>query len=133
MMNTGERIFADPALSSSVAFQLDGTTSYCLEGTINYSGAVFSWLRDDLGLIDRPEEVEGHMARANPLDKTVLVPAFTGLSAIGAARLAGVMEPENIAQDTGTKRYEPRIDEAVRQEHRARWKKAVELLLRDSV
>lgn len=81
MMNTGERIFTDEALSSSVAFQLSGVTSYCLEGNINYSGAVFTWLRDDLGLIDRPEEVEGHMARANPLDETVLVPAFTGLSA----------------------------------------------------
>lgn len=100
MMNTGERIFTDEALSSSVAFQLSGVTSYCLEGNINYSGAVFTWLRDDLGLISGPEEVEGHMARANPLDETVLVPAFTGLSAPywdSAARAAFV----NMSRTTG--------------------------------
>lgn len=81
MMNVGSRAVSDPRLSTSVAYRTDGRTYYCLEGNINYTGAVISWLKNDLQLIASPDETESLIAMANPHDRTVLVPAFTGLSA----------------------------------------------------
>lgn len=81
MMNIGDKMVSDPRLSTSIAYQMDGRTFYCLEGNINYTGAVISWLKNDLQLISSPGETEDLIARANPGDQTVLVPAFTGLSA----------------------------------------------------
>ena len=82
MMNIGpEPKKSTHGLATSVAFGMDGKVSYALEGNINYTGAVLSWLRDGLGLIKSPAEAEPAAYAANPADTTVLVPAFTGLSA----------------------------------------------------
>lgn len=68
-------------LVSSIAWKIDGSLSYVLEGNLNYTGAVISWLKDTIGLISDPGEVEPLIARANPKDKAYFVPAFTGLGA----------------------------------------------------
>lgn len=82
MLNTGtERIRSRHGLAASLAWSIDGTPSYVLEGNINYTGAVISWLKDDLELIRSAKEVNELCERANPEDTTVVVPAFTGLSA----------------------------------------------------
>ena len=52
-----------------------------LEGNINYTGAVITWLKEDVGLISSPGETEKLALQANPADTCILVPAFTGLSA----------------------------------------------------
>ena len=49
-------------------------------GTIS-SGAVITWLKDDLKLISSAKETEGLAKEANSADRTYLVPAFTGLGA----------------------------------------------------
>ena len=54
---------------------------YVLEGNLNYTGAVITWLKDDLKLISSAKETEGLAGEANPADRTYLVPAFTGLGA----------------------------------------------------
>lgn len=81
MMNTGnKRICSQYGLSSSVAWNIGGEVNYVLEGNINYSAAVISWL-NELGIIDSPA-ISSYMAQnANPEDTTVMVPAFSGLSA----------------------------------------------------
>ncbi|MCM1026277.1 MAG: glycerol kinase GlpK [Roseburia sp.] len=82
MMNTGEkRIRSKNGLVSSLAWGIDGKVAYVLEGNINYTGAVVTWLKDDMKLIERPEETAALAETANPGDGTILVPAFTGLSA----------------------------------------------------
>lgn len=82
MMNVGEEyVESSHGLVTSLAWGIDGTVDYVLEGNINYTGAVISWLKDDVKLITSPEETERAAALANPLDQTVLVPAFSGLSA----------------------------------------------------
>lgn len=82
MMQTGERLFESVnGLVSSIAWDLGGVRSYVLEGNLNYTGAVITWLRDDMGMIDGPEEVEALVAAANPDDRAYFVPAFTGLGA----------------------------------------------------
>ena len=52
-----------------------------MEGNINYTGALITWLKDGLHLIDDPGETESLAKVANSNDQTTIVPAFTGLGA----------------------------------------------------
>ena len=82
MMNVGESyIQSQHGLVTSLAWGIDGKVDYVLEGNINYTGAVISWLKDDVGLIKSPSETSDAAKEANPSDETVLIPAFSGLSA----------------------------------------------------
>ena len=82
MMNTGPSFKASRhGLVSSLAWSIDGRVNYVLEGNINYSGAVITWLQKDLGLISTASESDALAAKANPADSTYLVPAFSGLGA----------------------------------------------------
>ncbi len=82
MMHVGEKpIYSSKGVVTSLAWSLGGKVSYVLEGNINYTGAVITWLQDDLGLIASAAETEALAKSANPGDGTYLVPAFTGLGA----------------------------------------------------
>ena len=82
MMNTGETpIFNQSGIVTSIAWGVDGTVSYCLEGNLNYTGGVISWLKDDVKLISGAGETEKLAFEAKPEDNTCFVPAFTGLGA----------------------------------------------------
>lgn len=82
MMNMGrECVASEKGLVTSLAWGIDGTVNYVLEGNINYTGAVITWLKDDMGLIASPNETEALAREANKSDKTYLVPAFSGLGA----------------------------------------------------
>lgn len=82
MMNIGtEPVFTDKGVVTSIAWGMDGKVEYVLEGNINYTGAVISWIQKDLKLIDSAKETAALAKSANPEDKTYLVPAFTGLGA----------------------------------------------------
>lgn len=111
MMNAGERpAFSDFGLASSLAWKIGGKVNYVLEGNINYSAAVVSWLKNDLRLIAQPGETEALAKAANPADTTYLVPAFSGLGApywdsgakaafIGMTRVTGKNEIVRAALD----------------------------------
>lgn len=59
MMNVGEKpIFSDKGVVTSLAWSLSGKVNYVLEGNINYTGAVITWLQKDLGLIASAKETE---------------------------------------------------------------------------
>ena len=82
MMNVGEHpVISDHGVVTSLAWKIDGKISYVLEGNINYTGAVITWLKEDLGLISDAKETQELAVQANPDDTTYLVPAFTGLGA----------------------------------------------------
>ncbi len=82
MMNIGEKfVRSGNGLATSLAWGMEGRVSYVLEGNINYTGAVVTWLKEDLGIICSPGETEALARQANPEDGCILVPAFTGLSA----------------------------------------------------
>ncbi len=82
MMNIGSQFMkSNHGLATSLAWGIDGMVDYVLEGNINYTGAVITWLKDEMKLIQSTSEVEEAVAEANPEDTTVLVPAFSGLSA----------------------------------------------------
>ena len=80
MMNTGETaVFTDLGIVTSLAWSMDGKVNYVLEGNINYTGAVITWLKDEVGLIASAAESERLAAAAKPGDQTYLVLAFSGL------------------------------------------------------
>lgn len=81
MMNVGEQPVFSNRVVTSLAWGMDGKVNYVLEGNINYTGAVITWLKDDLKMIQSPDETEELAKAANPLDTTYLVPAFSGLGA----------------------------------------------------
>ncbi len=82
MMNVGEEMVRSAkGLVSTVGYQLDGRLTYALEGNLNYTGAVITWLKKDIGLILEDTETEKLAKEANPLDETCFIPAFSGLGA----------------------------------------------------
>ena len=82
MMNIGEQpIYSKSGLVTSIAWGINNKVEYVLEGNINYTGAVITWLKDNLQLINNPKETAILAENANPKDKSYLVPAFTGLGA----------------------------------------------------
>ncbi|WP_130837637.1 FGGY-family carbohydrate kinase [Lachnoclostridium sp. Marseille-P6806] len=82
MMHIGDRpVLSGNGLVTSLAWRMGGRAEYVLEGNINYTGAVVTWLKDDLGLIDSAGQTQTLAEVANPDDRSYLVPAFTGLGA----------------------------------------------------
>lgn len=82
LSNTGSVVVrSEHRLLSTIAYRLNGETSYALEGSIFVAGAAVQWLRDKLNLFDDSEQTEA-MARALEGNEGVyVVPAFTGLGA----------------------------------------------------
>ena len=82
MMHTGDRPVTDSqGLAVSLAWSRGGKAQYVLEGNINYTGAVITWMQKQLHLIADPAEAEALAREANAEDTTYMVPAFTGLGA----------------------------------------------------
>ncbi|MEZ0148303.1 MAG: glycerol kinase GlpK [Candidatus Reddybacter sp.] len=82
ILNTGSKALrSSQRLLSTVAYRLNGVTTYALEGSIFMAGAAVQWLRDGLKIIDRAEQTEALARQADPAHSVYLVPAFTGLGA----------------------------------------------------
>jgi glycerol kinase len=82
LLHTGEApIRSTNRLLTTIAYQLGGKRAYALEGAIFIAGAAVQWLRDAMGLIRSAKEADALAAKANPAERVILVPAFTGLGA----------------------------------------------------
>ena len=82
MMNIGPAFAASKnGLVTSLAWKYKGQVIYVMEGNLNYTGAVITWLKDSLGLITSAGETAELAEQAHPADTACLVPAFTGLGA----------------------------------------------------
>ena len=82
LMNTGQvRAHSTSKLLTTIAYQLNGTPCYALEGSIFIAGAVVQWLRDGLKIIDSAGQTQGLAQTADDGQDVVIVPAFTGLGA----------------------------------------------------
>jgi glycerol kinase len=80
--NIGDRpLPSKHGLLTTVAWQLDGKTSYALEGSAFIAGAAVQWLRDGLGLIQSSADIETLARQVNDNGGVVFVPALTGLGA----------------------------------------------------
>lgn len=82
LMNVGEAPVASKAgLLTTVAWQLDGKTTYALEGSCFIAGAAVQWLRDGLKLIKKASDVEALARTVKSSGDVVFVPALAGLGA----------------------------------------------------
>ena len=82
LLNTGaEAVTSKNRLLTTIAYRLDGETTYALEGAIFIAGAVVQWLRDGLGIIEDAALTQGMAEAADPAQELIMVPAFTGLGA----------------------------------------------------
>ena len=82
MMHIGDQPkFSGSGLVTSLAWGMNGKVEYVFEGNLNYTGAVMTWLRKEVGLISTDAEATELAYKANPNDRTYFVPAFTGLGA----------------------------------------------------
>ena len=82
LMNTGEKPVASTNnLLTTVAWKINGTTHYALEGSVFIAGAIIQWLRDSLGFIKTSAEVELLATQVKDSEGVYVVPAFAGLGA----------------------------------------------------
>jgi len=82
LLNTGDKlVHSKNRLLSTIAYRLNGKTTYALEGSIFVAGAAVQWLRDGLKIIKDAAETGDLAADADPKQKVYMVPAFVGLGA----------------------------------------------------
>ena len=68
-------------LLGTIAWQLGGTRSYALEGSVFVAGSLIKWLRDALGLIETAEQTEALARSVESSGGVQIVPAHSGLGA----------------------------------------------------
>lgn len=82
VLNTGDQFtLSKNRLLSTVAYRLNGKTTYALEGSIFVAGAAVQWLRDAVRMIGSASETENLAKSITDTQGVYLVPAFTGLGA----------------------------------------------------
>jgi glycerol kinase len=82
VMNTGDNaLISKNRLLSTIAYRINGKTTYALEGAIFTAGAALQWLRDGLGLISNAKESEKLAKQLAGNNGVYIVPAFAGLGA----------------------------------------------------
>ncbi|GAB2928910.1 glycerol kinase GlpK [Rheinheimera gaetbuli] len=82
MVNTGDTVLhSQHKLLSTVAWRLNGQSTYALEGSIFMAGATVQWLRDQLGIIATAAQSEALAQHVDYQQTELLIPAFTGLGA----------------------------------------------------
>ena len=82
LMNTGNKpVVSKNNLISTIAWQLDGKTTYALEGSIFVGGAIVQWLRDGLKIINSSSEIEELATQVKDNGDVYFVPSLTGLGA----------------------------------------------------
>jgi glycerol kinase len=82
LLNTGAIAVASTrGLLTTVAWTIDGHTSYALEGSVFVAGAAVQWLRDGLGIIATAAETQALAESVPDTGGVYLVPAFVGLGA----------------------------------------------------
>lgn len=80
--NTGASPLASGnKLLTTIAYRLNGETTYGLEGSIFVAGSAIQWLRDELRLIENAADTESIAEATGPVESVYVVPAFTGLGA----------------------------------------------------
>jgi glycerol kinase len=82
LINTGSAaVTSSSGLLGTVAYRLNGETTYALEGSIFIAGAAVQWLRDRMKIIQDSSQTEVHAKQLASNDGVYLVPAFVGLGA----------------------------------------------------
>lgn len=82
LMNTGSKpVFSKNGLVTTIAWGMDNSVTYALEGSIFVAGAALQWLRDEMRLIDSAADSEYMATKVKNTNGCYVVPAFAGLGA----------------------------------------------------
>ncbi|MBJ7880825.1 glycerol kinase GlpK [Gelidibacter salicanalis] len=82
LMNIGDKpVVSKHNLLTTVAWKINGKTTYAFEGSVFIAGAVVQWLRDSLKIIRTSQEVEYLAGSVESSEGVYFVPAFAGLGA----------------------------------------------------
>ena len=82
LMNTGDTpVFSEQGLLTTIVWKIGDKVTYALEGSAFNAGSAIKWLRDELKLIESPQEADMLAETVSDTGGAVFVPAFTGLGA----------------------------------------------------
>jgi glycerol kinase len=82
LMNTGNKpVQSKNNLLTTVAWKINGKTTYALEGSVFIGGAAIQWLRDGLGILHTSSESEKLAASVEDNGGVYFVPALAGMGA----------------------------------------------------
>ena len=82
LMNTGEKpVYSKNNLLTTIAWKINGITTYALEGSVFVGGAALQWLRDGAKMINSADEIEELAASVPDNGGVYFVPALTGMGA----------------------------------------------------
>jgi glycerol kinase len=82
LLNIGETMrLSSSGIVTTIGWVYQGVPTYAFEGIINFTGATITWLRDQMQLIETPQETERRAVAVANNGGVYLVPAFVGLSA----------------------------------------------------
>lgn len=82
VLNTGSEIVdSKNNLLSTIGYQINGKTTYALEGSVFIAGAAIQWLRDGLQIIDSVPDSEALAETVDDNGGVYFVPALSGLGA----------------------------------------------------
>ena len=83
LMNTGTTpVFSKHGLITTAAYKIGNSPAvYALEGSVAVAGALVQWMRDNLGLIERSEDIQALARTVADNGDVYFVPAFSGLFA----------------------------------------------------
>ncbi|MHB9295667.1 Glycerol kinase [Pillotina sp. SPG140] len=82
LMNTGtQAIESRHGLLTTLAWGINGTVQYALEGSVFIAGAAIQWLRDGLRMIDSAVFSEHYASKVSTTEGVYVVPAFVGFGA----------------------------------------------------
>lgn len=82
LMNTGPQpMQSKHGLLTTIAWGIDGTVEYALEGSVFVTGSSVQWLRDGLKFFRHSHESERFAYRVSSTEGVYFVPAFVGLGA----------------------------------------------------
>lgn len=80
LMNTGDQaVKSQHGLLTTIAWGINGTVNYALEGSIFVAGSAVQWLRDGLRMFKDAKDSESYAKQVESTDGVYVVPAFVGL------------------------------------------------------
>ena len=113
LLNTGNKIiYSKNRLLTTIAYRINGKTTYAMEGSIFIAGAGVQWLRDKMKFFKKARETEKIVKSLTSNSGVYLVPAFTGLGApYWNANARGMLS--GLTRDTDPKQIVRAIIESV--------------------
>lgn len=73
--------FSNIGLLTSPTWSINGKTFYAYEGSCFQCGSIVTWLKDEMGFISSPSEVDSICESIEDTKGVFMIPAFTGLGA----------------------------------------------------